>query len=66
MLTKRVRLGHIKVDDRDLPGPAPEVVGVRTKIPEERRAEVLAKVKELGTRKRGLVGDDELRDLVDD
>jgi isopropylmalate/homocitrate/citramalate synthase len=35
-------------------------------VPEERRAEVLAKVKELGTRKRGLVGDDEFRDLVDD
>jgi isopropylmalate/homocitrate/citramalate synthase len=35
-------------------------------VPEERRAEVLAKVKELGIRKRGLVGDDEFRDLVDD
>jgi isopropylmalate/homocitrate/citramalate synthase len=35
-------------------------------VPEERRAEVLAKVKELGTRKRGLVGDDEFRGLVDD
>jgi isopropylmalate/homocitrate/citramalate synthase len=35
-------------------------------VPEERRAEVLAKVKELGARKRGLVGDDEFRDLVDD
>jgi isopropylmalate/homocitrate/citramalate synthase len=35
-------------------------------VPEERRAELLAKVKELGTRKRGLVGDDEFRDLVDD
>jgi isopropylmalate/homocitrate/citramalate synthase len=35
-------------------------------IPEERRAEVLARVKELGTRKRGLVDDDELRSLVDD
>jgi isopropylmalate/homocitrate/citramalate synthase len=35
-------------------------------VPEERRAEVLARVKELGTRKRGLVGDDEFRDLVDD
>ena len=35
-------------------------------VPEERRAEVLAKVKELGTRKRGLVGDDEFRELVDD
>jgi homocitrate synthase NifV len=34
-------------------------------VPAERRAEVLAKVKELGTRKRGLVGDDEFRDLVD-
>ena len=34
-------------------------------VPEERRAEVLAKVKELGTRKRGLVGDDEFRELVD-
>jgi isopropylmalate/homocitrate/citramalate synthase len=35
-------------------------------VPEERRAEVLARVKELGTRKRGLVGDDEFRGLVDD
>jgi hypothetical protein len=26
---------------------------------------VLARVKELGTRKRGLVGDDEFRELVD-
>jgi isopropylmalate/homocitrate/citramalate synthase len=35
-------------------------------VPEERRAEDLARVKELGTRKRGLVGDDEFRSLVDD
>jgi isopropylmalate/homocitrate/citramalate synthase len=35
-------------------------------VPEERRAEVLARVKELGTRKRGLVDDDEFRGLVDD
>jgi isopropylmalate/homocitrate/citramalate synthase len=34
-------------------------------VPEERRAEVLARVKELGTRKRGLVDDDEFRELVD-
>jgi isopropylmalate/homocitrate/citramalate synthase len=34
-------------------------------LPEERRAEVLARVKELGTRKRGLVEDDEFRGLVD-
>jgi hypothetical protein len=34
-------------------------------VPEERRAELLARVKELGTRKRGLVGDDEFRELVD-
>jgi isopropylmalate/homocitrate/citramalate synthase len=33
-------------------------------VPEERRAEVLAKVKELGTRKRGLVSDDEFRELA--
>jgi isopropylmalate/homocitrate/citramalate synthase len=33
-------------------------------VPEERRAEVLAKVKELGARKRGLVTDDEFRELV--
>ena len=33
-------------------------------VPEERRAEVLAKVKELGTRKRGLVTDDEFRELA--
>jgi isopropylmalate/homocitrate/citramalate synthase len=34
-------------------------------LPEERRAEVLARVKELGTRKRGLVSDDEFRALAD-
>jgi isopropylmalate/homocitrate/citramalate synthase len=34
-------------------------------VPEERRAEVLARVKELGTRKRGLVSDDEFRALAD-
>ena len=34
-------------------------------VPEERRAGLLAKVKELGTRKRGLVTDDEFRELVD-
>ncbi len=34
-------------------------------LPEERRAETLAKVKELGTRKRGLVTDEEFRELVD-
>jgi isopropylmalate/homocitrate/citramalate synthase len=33
-------------------------------LPDDRRAEVLAKVKELGTRKRGLVTDDEFRELV--
>jgi isopropylmalate/homocitrate/citramalate synthase len=33
-------------------------------VPEERRAAVLAKVKELGTRKRGLVSDDEFRELA--
>jgi isopropylmalate/homocitrate/citramalate synthase len=33
-------------------------------VPGERRAEVLAKVKELGVRKRGLVTDDEFRELV--
>ena len=33
-------------------------------VPEEQRAEVLAKVKELGTRKRGLVTDDEFRELA--
>ena len=33
-------------------------------VPEERRAEVLAKVKELGTLKRGLVSDDEFRELA--
>ncbi|HEY7017250.1 MAG TPA: hypothetical protein VH297_02190, partial [Gaiellaceae bacterium] len=33
-------------------------------LPEERHAEVLARVKELGTRKRGLVSDDEFRDLA--
>ncbi len=34
-------------------------------LPEERRAEVLAEVKELGARKRGLVTDEEFRELVD-
>jgi isopropylmalate/homocitrate/citramalate synthase len=34
-------------------------------VPEEQRAEVLARVKELGTRKRGVVDDDEFRQLVD-
>ena len=33
-------------------------------VPEERRAEVLARVKELGTRKRGLVTDEEFRELA--
>ena len=33
-------------------------------VPEERRAEVLAKVKELGTRKHGLVSDEEFRELA--
>jgi isopropylmalate/homocitrate/citramalate synthase len=33
-------------------------------VPAERRAEVLAKVKELGARKRGLVTDDEFQELV--
>jgi len=33
-------------------------------LPEERRAEVLAAVKQLGERKRGLVTDDEFRELV--
>jgi isopropylmalate/homocitrate/citramalate synthase len=33
-------------------------------LPEERRADVLARVKELGTRKRRLVTDDEFRALV--
>ena len=33
-------------------------------VPEERRAELLARVKELGVRKRGLVTDEELRELA--
>jgi isopropylmalate/homocitrate/citramalate synthase len=33
-------------------------------LPEERRPEVLAAVKELGERKRGLVTDDEFRELI--
>jgi len=33
-------------------------------LPEDRRAEVLAKVKELGAKKRGLVTDEEFRELV--
>jgi isopropylmalate/homocitrate/citramalate synthase len=33
-------------------------------LPDDRRAAVLAKVKELGTRKRGLVTDEEFRELV--
>jgi isopropylmalate/homocitrate/citramalate synthase len=34
-------------------------------VPEERRAELLAQVKDIGSRKRGLVSDDEFRALVD-
>ncbi len=34
-------------------------------VPDERRAELLARVKELGARKRGLVSDEEFRQLVD-
>jgi isopropylmalate/homocitrate/citramalate synthase len=34
-------------------------------VPEERRPELLAKVKELGARKRGLVSDEEFKRLVD-
>jgi isopropylmalate/homocitrate/citramalate synthase len=34
-------------------------------VPEDRRAELLARVKELGTSKRGLVTDDEFRELVE-
>ena len=34
-------------------------------IPEERHAELLARVKELGTRKRGLVSDEEFRELAE-
>ena len=34
-------------------------------VPDERRAALLAQVKELGMRKRGLVTDDEFRQLVD-
>jgi isopropylmalate/homocitrate/citramalate synthase len=33
-------------------------------VPEEQRADVLARVKELGARKRGLVTDDEFRELA--
>jgi len=33
-------------------------------VPEERRADVLVRVKELGARKRGLVTDEEFRRLV--
>jgi isopropylmalate/homocitrate/citramalate synthase len=33
-------------------------------LPENRQADVLARVKELGARKRGLVGDDEFREIV--
>ena len=33
-------------------------------VPEERRAELLARVKELGVRKRGLITDDEFRELA--
>ena len=35
-------------------------------VPEDRRAELLARVKDLGARKHGLVSDDEFRALVDD
>jgi isopropylmalate/homocitrate/citramalate synthase len=33
-------------------------------VPEDRRAELLARVKELGARKRGLVTDEELAELA--
>jgi isopropylmalate/homocitrate/citramalate synthase len=33
-------------------------------VPEERQPELLAKVKELGARKRGLVTDEEFRELA--
>jgi isopropylmalate/homocitrate/citramalate synthase len=33
-------------------------------LPEDQHADVLARVKELGTRKRGLVTDDEFRKLA--
>jgi isopropylmalate/homocitrate/citramalate synthase len=33
-------------------------------VPEERRAELLARVKDLGARKRGLVTDDEFEELA--
>jgi isopropylmalate/homocitrate/citramalate synthase len=33
-------------------------------VPEEQRAELLARVKELGARKRGLVTDDEFREIA--
>jgi isopropylmalate/homocitrate/citramalate synthase len=33
-------------------------------VPDERRAELLARVKDLATRKRGLVSDDEFRELA--
>jgi len=39
-----------------------EELGVE--VPEERRAEVLARVKELGARKHGLVTDEEFREIV--
>ena len=35
-------------------------------VPEERRADLLAAVKQRGAERRGLVGDDELRRLVDE
>jgi isopropylmalate/homocitrate/citramalate synthase len=34
-------------------------------VPEEQRAELLAQVKALGTRKRGLVSDEEFRELAE-
>jgi isopropylmalate/homocitrate/citramalate synthase len=54
VLGKKSGLDSIRIKAQEL----------RLDLPEERRAEVLAKVKELGARKRGLVSDEEFRELA--
>jgi isopropylmalate/homocitrate/citramalate synthase len=54
MLGKKSGLDSIRIKAEEL----------GLELPEERQADVLARVKALGTRKRGLVTDDEFRELA--
>src|SRR5207248_10581842 len=54
VLGKKSGLGWIRIKAEEL----------GLDLPEERRAEVLAQVKALGARKRGLVTDEEFRELA--